>query len=41
MTIQQFDTGLQEQKGVTKLEITTEDTCNNKQKLRSYLRINI
>ena len=30
MPIQQFDTGLKEQQGVKKLEITPEETFNNK-----------
>ena len=38
MPIQQFDTGLKEQQGVKKLEITPEENFNNKTKVRSYLK---
>ena len=38
MPIQQFDTGLKEQQGVKKLEITPEENFNNKTKVRGYLK---
>ena len=38
MPIQQFDTGLKEQQGVKKLEITPEENFNNKTKVRNYLK---
>ncbi len=38
MPIQQFDTGLKEQQGVKKLEITPEENFNNKTIVRGYLK---
>ena len=37
MQIEQFDTGLKEQKNFKKLVISQEENYNNKQKIRQYL----